>query len=226
VNIMGTVRHGSPSLAILLLVTPFAHAQVRSEAPSIVTHYCSGCHGLNGRSQLRYIPRLAGMRAAYLDSKFAAYKSATRAPVDEALNRLVHPGQASEIVGLTTAARAEMVGVARVVSGKDAKAAIEWYASQQPAPAKDQNAKGIEQGRRLYTDGFQDSGMRACLGCHGPSAQGSDTAPRLAGQNAAYVLGQLALFRSGERRDESMIEIARHLEDAQARAVAAYLQSR
>jgi cytochrome c553 len=224
-NNLERVRFGSASLAILLLVIPSAYSQ-QSDAPAIVTRYCSGCHGLTGKSQLSYIPRLAGMGAAYLDSKFTAYKAANRAPADEALNRLIHPGQASQDAGLSTAARAEMVGVAHAVSGKDEKAAIEWYASQQPAPAKDQDAKVIEQGRRLYTEGLQDGGIRACLICHGPTAQGSDTAPRLAGQNAAYLLGQLALFRSGERRDESMVEIARHLDNDQARALAAYLQSR
>jgi len=51
--------------------------------------------------------------------------------------------------------------------------------------------------------------------------------PRLAGQNAAYVVGQLALFRSGaHRQSPDMTAVARNLEDGQARAVAAYLQSR
>jgi len=51
--------------------------------------------------------------------------------------------------------------------------------------------------------------------------------PRLAGQNAAYVVGQPALFRSGaHRQSPDMTAVARNLEDGQARAVAAYLQSR
>ena len=54
----------------------------------------------------------------------------------------------------------------------------------------------------------------------------SGTAPRLAGQNALYVAAQLVLFRTGQRQNSPMTEIARRLESDQVRSLAAYLQSR
>jgi len=49
----------------------------------------------------------------------------------------------------------------------------------------------------------------------------------LAGQNASYVVGQLALFRATDlQQSPAMAAVAQHLERDQARAVAAYLQSR
>ena len=219
-------RPGCVLATMGLVVASFAGAQERLGAPPVVTQYCSGCHGLSGKAQLPYVPRLAGMGAAYLEGRFAAYKAAISPPIDEAFNGIAHLGRPGHQADLTIAAKADMVGVARLVSDKDAKGAIEWYASRQPAFAKGQNGKTIEQGQRLYRNGVEAQGLQACQSCHGYGAEGSDNAPRLAGQNAAYVFGQLALFRSGERRDSPMSDVARHLADDQARAVATYLQSR
>jgi cytochrome c553 len=210
---------------IVLLGAPLALAQGQSDAPAVVTRYCSGCHGLRGEAQLSYVPRLAGMGASYLNSRFEAYRTAARAPVDETFARF-RIGREPQPAGLAAPAIAEMIGVAYAVSDKGAKAAIEWYASRQPASTKPHNTAVAEDGRRLYTNGLQEGGVQACQSCHGGSAQGTDTVPRLAGQNAVYVLGQLSLFRTGERRDQPMMDIARNLKDDQARAVARYLQSR
>jgi cytochrome c553 len=210
---------------IVLLGAPLAVARGRSDVPATVTVYCSGCHGLRGEAQLSYVPRLAGMGASYLTSRFETYRTAARAPIDETFARF-RIGRDPQPAGLAAPAIAEMIGVAYAVSDKGAKAAIDWYASQQPAQTKPHNSAVAEDGRRLYTNGLQEDGVRACQSCHGGSAQGTDTVPRLAGQNAVYLLGQLSLFRSGERRDQPMMDIARNLKDDQARAVARYLQLR
>jgi cytochrome c553 len=190
-NILKRVQYGFVLRATVLLVTPFACAQVRSDPPAIIIRYCSGCHGLDGQSQLPYIPRLAGMGAPYLEARFASYEAAASPPVDEAFHRILHIGNPSKHTGLTSAAKAQMVGVAHVVSDENSKVAIRWYAAQQPTPGKSRKGKVIEEGRNLYINGLQSQGLPACQTCHGPAAQGTETAPRLAGQNAAYVFGQL-----------------------------------
>jgi cytochrome c553 len=55
----------------------------------------------------------------------------------------------------------------------------------------------------------------ACAVCHGPLglANAPDT-PSLAGQPATYLAAQLRAFRSGERRHEVMVVIAKPLSDA------------
>jgi cytochrome c553 len=211
--------------AAVLLIASSASAQ--ESAPAIVTRTCSGCHGMDGRSELPYIPRLAGQSAAYLERKLTTFRSAAAWPVDEAFSRIVHIGSASKVARITSAATAHMVGVARTVSDENRKAAVQWYAAQMPARGSRGNRKLIEEGRSLFVDGLESQGLLPCQACHGAEAQGADTAPRLAGQNAAYVVGQLALFRSGaHRQSPDMTAVARNLEDGQARAVAAYLQSR
>lgn len=196
-------------------------------APAIVTQSCSGCHGVDGNSQLPYVPRLARLNAAYVEHKLASFRAAASPPVDEALSRVVRTGRASADAGITPAATVHMVRVARAVSGEDGKAAAQWYASRMLARGQSGKPKSIEEGRSLFTNGLQSRGLLACQTCHGCAAQGSDFAPRLAGQNASYVVNQLALFRATDRQHSpAMMAVAQHLESDQARAVAAYLQSR
>jgi cytochrome c553 len=120
-----------------------------------------------------------------------------------------------------------MVGVAHAISDQDVKAATQWYAAQLPARGKTGKERLVEEGKSLFADGRQAQGVPACQTCHGPGAQGTAIAPRLAGQNATYVVAQLALFRSGDARSSPvMTGIARNIGGDQARAVAVYLQSR
>jgi cytochrome c553 len=213
--------------AAVLAVGSLAYAQERSSAPAIVTHTCSGCHGLDGQSQLPYIPRLAGLSAAYTERKLARFQTGAAWPVDEAFSRIVHPGNSSKEAQISAAATAHMVGLARTVSEEDKKAAAKWYAAQKPARGSSGNRKLIEAGRALFSDGLESQGLTACQACHGAEAQGTEIAPRLAGQNAQYVAAQLSLFRAGGyRQSPEMTAVARSVEGDQARAIAAYLQSR
>lgn len=210
----------------VLLVTPFAAAQKRTSPPAVVTRYCSGCHGVAGQSQLPFIPRLAGLNSAYMQGRLNSFRTANSPPVDEIIGRISHPGKATGRRGTTAVATVHMVGTAKAVSPKDVAAAAQWYAAQEPARGRDANTKEIENGRSLYTQGLNAQHLSACQSCHGPEAKGTDTAPRLAGQNASYLLGQLVHFRGDEKSASPMTEVARSLETSQARALAAYLQSR
>lgn len=210
----------------VLLLAP-ACAQERSSPPRIVTRNCSGCHRLDGKSQLTYIPRLAGLSAAYSERKLATFRAAASAPVDEVFRRVARIAGARTDDGLSRTAAVHMVGIANAISDKDIKAAAQWYASQAPARNNTGKSKGIEEGRSIYLKGLETQGLPACQTCHGAEAQGTDAAPRLAGQNAAYLLGQLDLFRRAEGiRNLKMSEIARNVGVDQGRAVAAYLASR
>ena len=217
-NIPKRFQNPSTLASVVLLIAPFARAEDHSVPPVIVIRYCSGCHGIDGKSNLPYIPRLAGLNAEYIQRKVANFKAATVSPVDEAFQR-------SSKDGFTPEGTAHMVGTARALSEKDLRTAAQWYAAQRPAPGKSTKRQLVEEGRELYINGLQSRRVPACQSCHGPEAQGTEKAPRLAGQNATYLLGQLALFRADNRKRSPMTEVARSLENEQARAVVAYLQS-
>jgi cytochrome c553 len=64
-----------------------------------------------------------------------------------------------------------------------------------------------------------------CAVCHGTHGQsGSDKFPRLAGQNAQYLLKQMKDFASGQRTSPVMKTPSNRLTDSQMRAVALYYE--
>jgi cytochrome c553 len=70
------------------------------------------------------------------------------------------------------------------------------------------------------------AGIPSCRSCHGERAAGSERYPRLAGQNPAYTLQQLADFKAGTRHNDPrrvMREVASRLSEAQMKAIAEYL---
>ena len=218
-------RYGSLATAAVLSLTLFASARPDRVAPHIVSRNCSGCHELDGRSQLPYVPRLAGLSANYTERKLSKFRAASTTPVDEALSRIMPFG--SKDSNATRTAVENMIGIAHAISDEDGKAAVEWYAAQKPAPGRRGDGKLIKKGEEVFMAGVQSQNLAACQSCHGPNAEGSDTAPRLAGQNAEYLLNQLALFRAGDPDQyPEMAKVAKNIGSDRARAVVEYLQSR
>ena len=64
-----------------------------------------------------------------------------------------------------------------------------------------------------------------CAACHGEALTGQVQAPRLAGQQKAYVAWQLRLFRDGKRAgtDDSMREATKPLSNADMNVLADYV---
>lgn len=58
-------------------------------------------------------------------------------------------------------------------------------------PGTDIAQGDIEAGEKLY--------MKDCRGCHGPTAKGVSSYPKLAGQPHEYLVEQLERYRSGEK---------------------------
>jgi cytochrome c553 len=89
------------------------------------------------------------------------------------------------------------------------------------------SAYEIERGRRIASEGVPQKGVPPCLACHG--GKSAATFPRLDGQHAAYIAGQLRLWRRGLRgrtvHGAIMAAIARRLSDEQVEDVAAYFAS-
>lgn len=66
----------------------------------------------------------------------------------------------------------------------------------------------------------------SCASCHGAQAlSANDTWPNLAGQNAAYLIGILAAYKSGAQTDIMMSPVAQTLSDADIQNLAAYYAS-
>lgn len=64
-----------------------------------------------------------------------------------------------------------------------------------------------------------------CLGCHGEAGAGNGQFPRLAGQQADYLVKQLTSFKEGTRKNGQMQSIATTLSEEDIKALAAYFAS-
>lgn len=90
-------------------------------------------------------------------------------------------------------------------------------------------------GSNLMAAGDAAAGKNAfatCSACHGGKAEGNQAmnAPRLAGQEAWYIVSSLKRFKSGARGAKdpvamSMVPMAKMLSDQQMEDVAAYIET-
>lgn len=213
---------------VLLAMTGQAIAQKRWSAPHIVTAYCSGCHGIDGNSQLPYMPKLNGLGAAYAEKKLIAFKEPASPPVDELFGdgARAFSGQRKRD-NLTQNERINMEGVAHAAHPQFIRQAVQWYAQQNPPTGRRGPVGMVAEGEKLFLNGAPTQKILACMFCHGRDAQGSGAAPRLAGQNATYLKIQLDKFRKGDRTHApEMTMVTRNLDADEAQAVAVYLQSK
>ena len=133
---------------------------------------CIGCHGVNGNSVVPSFPKLASQSEAYLLKQLRDFKSGAR--VDAMMAGMVAPLTDTDMANLSAYYAAQTVtqGVAK----KDANIAL---------------------GEKIYRGGKKDTGVTACIACHGPQGKGIPSAgfPALSSQHATYVATQLKAFR-------------------------------
>lgn len=145
------------------------------EAGKALSQTCVGCHGTDGNSPQGMWPNLGGQHAGYLYKQLQAFKAGTLR---------WNPQMAGMVAGL---------------SDQDMRDLAAFYAGQ---PHKTMGAGDealVEQGEKIYIGGIDHKGVAACIACHGPRGKGNPAAdyPRVGGQWAQYLLGQLQKFRAG-----------------------------
>lgn len=164
---------------------------------------CAACHGVGGNSMVPTFPKLAGQSEAYLYKQLQDYALAHRSgPI--------------------------MSGVVATLSEQDMADLAAYYAQQRPQ-ANTGDAAGYELGQMLYRAGNKDTGVPACMACHGPHGHGVPASawPALAGQHEAYTLKTMTEFANGTRHNDAndiMRDIAGKMTDAEIQAVSAYIQ--
>ncbi|WP_298429612.1 c-type cytochrome [Ottowia sp.] len=185
-----------------LLACGLAQAQQPDEARAkkIVGGSCFLCHGMEGESASEVFPRLAGQNAGYIAKQLENFKSGKR----------------------KSSAMAPMV---EALTPEDMNALGQYYASRPPHKEAARDAQLAAVGQYIYQQGNRFSGVAACTTCHGPTGAGTHTLPRLAGQHAAYIVGQLKQFNQRERTNDNAVmhAIADKMTPLEMAAVAEYL---
>ncbi len=175
------------------------------EAVRRAIHVCAACHGDGGRSQTASVPSLAGQMRQYTIAQLKDFRSQTRAE---------------------TGTRAYMWGVSALLDDAMIVGLADYYAAQAPAGGKPGKPALVQTGRRIFVEGAPARGVRACASCHGSGGEGAAGFPRLAGQRADYVYGQLKVFGTQLRSHGVVMQgEVKAMTPAEMRAVAEYVQS-
>ena len=188
------------ALALLALLALGAAAADLEKGRKIVAGKCFLCHGMAGESSSEVFPRLATQNAIYLAKQLKDFQTGRRK-------------------GTT------MNDMAAGLSESDMADLGAFFAVQKAAPHAPADADLAAVGRYLYARGNTFSGVASCASCHGPDAHGTETLPRLAGQQAPYLEGQLKQFNKRERTNDNAVmhAIASKLTELEIKALSEYL---
>ncbi len=200
------------SLYVVALATMFSTSVMADEAKgpakpdlakgaTISATVCSACHTADGSRGIPTYPILQGQHADYLVKQLTEFKSGKR---DNAI----------------------MKAMASTLSDDDMRNVAAFYASKSAKPGESKNPATVDLGKKIWRGGIAEKSVPACAGCHGPTGAGIPSQyPRLGGQHAEYVSGELTLFRSGARANSpQMMTIAARLSDAEIAAVSDYVE--
>ena len=180
--------------------SPCARA-VADDVEELVGAVCQSCHMIDGNSVVPLFPKLAGQQAHYLESRLEAWRDGRRPiPVMDPIRDRVR--------------------------SRDVEALADYFASKTTAPGVVGNPSLAAEGRLLYLDGNEETGVPACEACHQWDGEGNELYPRLAGQHQAYTIKTLQDYRSGARksdRREIMNKIAGRMTDHEIEAVAEHI---
>lgn len=167
---------------------------------------CSACHGVHGDSKSPMFPKLNAQTPDYIINQLKGFRQHVRGETD---------------------ARAYMWAIASQLDDATVASLADYFSHQLPTAGPAGDPAMMAKGEQIFKQGVPETGVPACASCHGAEGQGAGQFPRLAGQHDAYLLREIEVFRSGARGNAPvMTAVAHALNAEQARAVAAYLQSR
>lgn len=164
---------------------------------------CGACHGPDGNSVNPEWPSLAGQHPTYVVAQLQAFKSNVRK-------------------------NPNMNAMAAPLSDQDMSDLAGYFAGQMlKIPSVDGDAASA--GAKLYRGGNAETGVPACMSCHGPNGAGNVAAgyPAVRGQHAKYSTLQLQAYKSGERATDQksiMRSIAVRLSAEEIDAVSRFME--
>lgn len=183
-----------------------ATAQGNIEAGKAKTQTCVACHGPDGNSTVPNWPKIAGQYENYLEKQLKEFRLGEKGPRYEA----------------------SMYAMVAALSDQDIADLSAFYASQKQTMGK-AKSEYVAVGERLYRGGNIQTGVSACMACHGPAGEGNEAAkfPKLAGQHATYIENQLIAFREGKRKNSPngmMESISHRMTSDEMKAVSSYIE--
>lgn len=190
INVENRIANGSFSLSVFfcfcaLIVSTISYA---NDVPSSYSQ-CVACHGKDGagNKQLQS-PALAGQFESYLNRQLANFKSGIRGS---------HP---QDTLGKQMAMISQQLD-----NNKDVPVLAKYLASLPKSTVKQETQGSMKNGNRYY--------HAKCGACHGGQGEGNESfkAPRIAGQDVAYLKRQMENFSNGLRGTEKADRYGRQM---------------
>ena len=169
-----------------------------------VVEVCAACHGEQGVSVGPQFPNLAGQSGAAIYKQLHDYRTDSR----------THP---------------QMTAIAKALEDAQIADVAAYYAGQpkrNPNPAT--LAESPEAIVRLVELGDPARNIPPCAACHRAGAGGPIEAPILSEQDRDYLIRQLKMYASGERRNDvygRMRTVAARLTTAEIEGLATYYRA-
>lgn len=202
-------------LAPLFAMTSLALLATQVQASSLIdgsaddgkakSATCTACHGPEGNSSNALWPNIAGQNAPYTMAQLKSFKEGKRQ-------------------------NALMSSQAMMLTDQDMADLAVYYEGLTGAAQAVKDPSTVNRGEALYRGGDSESGVAACIACHGPTGSGNPAAkyPSLRGQHSDYTAKQLRDYKSGERVTDGntrvMRDIAARLSDEDIAALSSYVQ--
>ena len=165
---------------------------------------CAACHGADGNSVNPLWPKLAGQHASVIVQQLQNFQAGDRK--EPTMSPMAAPLSEQDMANLGTYFESQMTTIG--------SASRDW----------------VELGQKIYRGGNKETGVPACMGCHGPRGHGNPASkyPAVSGQHAAYTLKQLKDYQSGNRKPAGnaviMRDIALKMHEDEMKAVTDYMQ--
>ena len=164
---------------------------------------CTWCHG-GGAHGYPPAPQLAGQRRQYIESQLFGFQHRIRDNPDS---------------------RQYMWAAAEFLSPARVHFLAGYFSSLAAIPADNGHHEMVALGRRIYEEGVPTANVVACIACHGPSAEGAGSIPRLGGLSYFYLKQRLRQWAEGYNAaaNAPMPRVATMLSAEQLDALASYL---
>lgn len=166
---------------------------------------CAACHGMDGNSTVPVWPKIAGQHIDYFAHQMILIRERIRDVP-------------------------EMYPMVMNLTDQDIYDIAAWYNQQSVSPGVADEAL-VPLGRKVYHGGNYETGLPACMACHGPAGEGIPGAhyPKLRGQHAAHTADRLRRYRAGETNNDDphsriMVAVSVMLTDEEIEAVSSYIE--
>jgi cytochrome c553 len=170
----------------------------RAGAPGVTA--CGPCHDpVQATDAIPGTPRLPGQQAGYIVSQLNAFRSGARQ------NAVMSPAAAKMTDQQIT----------------DVAAYLSKLRAPQRTNRDHLTPDETMHAATVFANGVPAQGLAPCATCHGARGQGTDTAPKIAGQDSEYATARLQAFRSLPA--SPMHDIVAKLSPDDAGQMAAYL---